>query len=143
MVLLDLATVEAHDPAFAARNPASRRARLGRVARAWLNLGEADMARPLIREGLERLTVLPKIEQYDDQFLSTAARIEPDRVLSLIGNLSSAAERRSYYARIAESLAYEHPAEIEPNEHHRQYVWSHKGIDLDERRFYDSSYVCL
>jgi hypothetical protein len=52
-------------------------------------------------------------------------------------------QRRSYYARIAESLAYEHPAEIEPNEHHRQYVWSHIGIDFDERRVYNSSYVCL
>jgi hypothetical protein len=74
MVLLDLATVEAHDPAFAARNPESRRARLGRVARGWLNLGEADRARPLVREGLERLTALPKNEQYHDQkLLSTAA----------------------------------------------------------------------
>ena len=40
-------------------------------------------------------------------------RIEPDRVLSLIRNVSSAADRQAYYARIAESLAIEHPAEAE------------------------------
>ena len=57
--------------------------------------------------------MLPKIQQFDDRFLATAARIEPDRVLSLIRNVSSAAERQAYYARIAESLAIEHPAEAE------------------------------
>ena len=72
-----------------------------------------EQARPLVREGLETLAVLPKMQQYDDGFLATAARIEPDRVLSLIGNVSSAADRQTYYARIAESLAIEHPAEAE------------------------------
>jgi hypothetical protein len=52
-------------------------------------------------------------------------------------------QRQSCYARIAESLAYEYPAESEPNEHHRLYVWSHIGIDFDELKFYNSSYVCL
>jgi hypothetical protein len=111
--LLELATDDVHDPAVLARDPESRRVRLGQLVRAWLNLGDVDKARPLVREGMELVGVLPKMPQFDDRFLSTAARIEPDRVLSLIGNLSSAAERRSYYARIAESLAYEHPAEAE------------------------------
>jgi hypothetical protein len=111
--LLELATDDVHDPAFAPRDAESRRVRLGQLVRAWLNLGDVDKARPLVREGLELVGVLPKMRQFDDRFLSTAARIEPDRVLSLIGNLSSAAERRPYYARIAESLAYEHPAEAE------------------------------
>jgi hypothetical protein len=110
---LEVAAAETHAPLLGARNPESRRAELGRLARAWLDLGEVEQARPLVREGLETLVVLPKIQQFDDRFLATAARIEPDRVLSLIGKLSSAAERQTYYARIAESLAIEHPAEAE------------------------------
>jgi hypothetical protein len=112
--LLEAATDDVHDPAVLARDPESRRVRLGQLVRAWLNLGDVDKARPLIREGMELVAVLPKqMPQFDDRFLSTAARVEPDRVLSLIGNLTSAAQRRSYYARIAEGLAYEHPAEAE------------------------------
>jgi hypothetical protein len=111
--LLELATVDVQDPAARARDAQSRRVRLGQVARAWLDLGDVDKARPLIREGFELVGVLPKaMPQFDDRFLSTAARIEPDRVLSLIGNLGPA-ERRPYYARIVESLAIEHPAEAE------------------------------
>ncbi len=110
---LELATAEAHAPPFAPRGPESRRVELGRLARAWLDLGDVEQARPLVREGLESLAVLPKIQQFDDRFLATAARIEPDRVLSLIRNVSSAADRQTYYARIAESLAIEHPAEAE------------------------------
>ena len=108
--LLELATVDIHDPAV---NVESRHVRLGRVAQAWLNLGDVDKARPLIREGFELLGVLPKrMPQSDDRFLSSAARIEPDRVLSLIASLG-AAERQPYYARIVDSLAIEHPAEAE------------------------------
>jgi hypothetical protein len=110
---LGLAAAEAHAPPVGARNPESRRVELGRLARAWLNLGDVEQARPLVREGMETLAVLPKIQQFDDGFLATAARIEPDRVLSLIRNVSSAADRQAYYARIAESLAIEHPAEAE------------------------------
>ncbi len=109
--LLELATVDAQDPAARARDAESRRVRLGQIARAWLNLGDVDKARPLVREGLELVGVLPEeMEQFDDRFLATAARIEPDRVLALIGNLSSDTKRRPYYARIVESLAIEHPA---------------------------------
>ncbi len=110
---LEHATFEANAPPAAARGPESRRVELGRLARAWLDFGEVDQARPLVREGLETLAVLPKIQQYDDGFLATAARLEPDRVLSLIRNVSSAADRQTYYARIAESLAIGHPAEAE------------------------------
>ncbi len=110
---LELATAEAHAPLLAARVPESRRVELGRLARAWLDLGEVEPARPLVREGLETVPVLPKIQQFDDRFLATAARIEPIRVLSLIGNVTSATDRQAYYSRIAESLAIEHPAEAE------------------------------
>jgi hypothetical protein len=110
---LEIAAAEAHAPPLGARNAESRRVELGRLARAWLNLGVVERARPLVREGLETLAVLPKIQQFDDRFLATAARIEPDRVLSLIRNVSSAADRQAYYARIVESLAIEHPAEAE------------------------------
>ena len=110
---LELATTEAHVPPFAPRGAEARRVELGRLARAWLDFGDVEQARPLVRDGLETLTVLPKIQQYDDGFLATAARIEPDRVLSLIRNVSSTADRQAYYARIAESLAIEHPAEAE------------------------------
>ncbi len=87
--LLESATVEAHVPAAVGRSSESRRAELGQVARAWLNLADVDRACPLIREGLDLLAVLPKMPQRDDRFLSTAARIEPVRVSSLIQNLSS------------------------------------------------------
>jgi hypothetical protein len=110
---LELATALTHAPPVGARDPESRRVELGRLARAWLDLGEVEQARPLVREGLETLAVLPKIQQFDDRFLATAARVEPDRVLALIRNVSSAPDRQTNYARIAESLAIEHPAEAE------------------------------
>lgn len=52
------------------------------------------------------------IQRYHNDFLSTAAHIEPERVLSLIRDFSNA-RRRSSYAAVAESLANEHPAEAE------------------------------
>ena len=45
-------------------------------------------------------------------FLATAARLETDRVLSLISDLGNARRRRCYVV-IAEALADEHPAEAE------------------------------
>lgn len=112
---LELATVQVH--AVAARaNADDRRGRLSKlksVAEGWLNLGEVDKARPLIHEGLELIAALPEPERFHTDFLATAARIEPDRALSLIQGLRSAARRRSCYCAVAESLAIEHPAEAE------------------------------
>jgi hypothetical protein len=79
----------------------------------WLNLGETEKARPLIREGFELIAALPKNQLLNTDFLSPAARIEPERVLSLIRNENSANRRRSYYIKVAESLASEHAAEAE------------------------------
>jgi hypothetical protein len=112
---LELATVQAR-PVAGRANADDRRGRLNSlesVAGGWLNLGEVDKARPLILGGLELIAALPEREQYHTDFLSTAARIEPDRVLSLVRALTSAVARRSCYAAVAESLAIEHPAEAE------------------------------
>jgi len=110
---LELATVQVHIPAGAGGGADSHRfSVLGGVAGGWLDLGEVEKARPLIREGLELVALLPKTLIHKD-FLSTAARIEPDRVLSVIRDLSSAGLRRSYYSAVALSLANAHPAEAE------------------------------
>jgi len=111
--LLELATVQAHAPAGGGggADPRDRLSELKTVAGGWLNLGEVDKARLLIREGLELFAALPEPERYHVDFLATAARIEPDRVLSLVRDFKSAARRRSCYAAVALSLANEHPAE--------------------------------
>ena len=62
---------------------------LGQIAEGWLKLGEVEKARPLIREGLELVARLPKVERYHRDFLPIAARLEPERVLSLIGDLAA------------------------------------------------------
>jgi hypothetical protein len=113
--LLDFATVQANLPRVGEGgvDPRRRISRLGQVAAGWLSLGEVDKARPLIREGLQLIAVLPEPEDYHVNFLSTAARLEPDRVLSLIRDVKSNGRRRSYYAAVVESLANEHPAEAE------------------------------
>jgi hypothetical protein len=112
---LELATVQVRPPGSGGDegDRHNRLAKLGQVAEGWLNVGEVDKARPLIREGLELFAALTEPERYHVRFLATAARIEPDRVLSLIRDLSSAGRRRSCYAAVAESLANEHPAEAE------------------------------
>jgi hypothetical protein len=110
---MELATVQARKPAVDGGDRWERFALLGRVAGGWLNLGETEKARPLIREGFELIAALPKNQRLNTDFLSPAARIEPDRVLSLIRNESSASRRRSEYAAVAESLAREHPAQAE------------------------------
>ena len=91
--LLERATVQVHAPAVR-RGPTleARLFELARVAGGWLDLGEVEKARPLIREGLELVAALPPPQRYEPDFLATAARIEPDRVLSLIRDLSDAAD---------------------------------------------------
>ena len=53
------------------------------------------------------------LERYHADFLSTAARIEPDRVLSLDPGPQQRRAAGHCYAAVAESLANEHPAEAE------------------------------
>ncbi len=112
--LLEHATVHVQAPADDDRgsDPHRRLFELARVASGWLDLGEVDKARPLIREGLEKVAALPPARRYERDFLSTAARLETDRVLSLIQDLGNA-RRRSCYIVIAEALADDHPAEAE------------------------------
>jgi hypothetical protein len=111
---LELATVQAHAPAGGGGgfDPRSRLHVLARVAGGWLDLGEVDKARPLLREGLELVAAVPKTERLYPIFLATAARVEVDRVLSLMQDLSNA-RRRTCYVAVAEALANERPAEAE------------------------------
>jgi hypothetical protein len=112
---LEQATIQARRPAVGGDqgDREGRFAKLKSVAEGWLNVGEIDQARPLIREGLELFDALPEAERYHFDFLATAARIESERVLSLVRAVSSTARRRTFYAAITESLANEHPAEAE------------------------------
>jgi hypothetical protein len=112
--LLEHATVQVRAPRGAGResDPSSRLFELARVAAAWMDLGEVEKARPLVREGLGVVEALPPPRRYLPGFLPTAARLETDRVLALIGDLSNA-RRRICYVAIAEALANGHPAEAE------------------------------
>ena len=113
--LLEHATVQANAPAGAGRGADSehRLTLLAQVADAWLDLGEVEKARPLISEGLKLVAALPPPQRFEPYFLQSAARLELDRVLFLIRDLSTARRRRSCYIRIALALASEHPAEAE------------------------------
>jgi hypothetical protein len=112
--LLARATVQVHAPAGGGNGarPWNRLAQLARVARGWLDLGDVERARPLIDEGLKMLAGLPLEEQYQPNFLPTAARLELDPVLSVIRDLSKP-RRRDCYVAIAAALASERPAEAE------------------------------
>ncbi len=112
--LMEQASARARAPAAAGQgiDIQSRLSELARVAGGWLELGQADKARPFILEGLKICDALPPRERFQPNFLSTAARLELDRVLSLLRDQSSA-RRRHCYAPITEALATEHPAEAE------------------------------
>ncbi len=112
--LLERATVQVQAPSGDGRgsDPHRRLFELARVAGGWLDLGEVEKARQLIHEGLEQVAALPPLQRYVPNFLPTAARMETDRVLSLISDLGNA-RRRSCYVAIVEALAIDHPAEAE------------------------------
>ena len=112
--LLERATVQANAPAGggAGADIRDRLNELTRVAGGWLDLGDVEKARPLIREGLKLIEALPPADRNHRGFLPAAARVELDPVLSLLRDMSSA-RRRSCYVAIAPALAREHPAEAE------------------------------
>jgi hypothetical protein len=113
--LLERATAQHRAAAGDGRRllPQGRISRLGRIAQGWLNVGEIEKAGPLIREGLDLFAELPKAQRRSGYFLPIAARLETDRVLSLIGEVSNATLRRSGYVAVAESLASERPDQAE------------------------------
>ena len=113
--LLERATVQVHAPPDAGHgtDPRYRLRQLARVAGGWLDIGEVEKARPLIREGWEIAAALPKEQRYERFFLAAAAGFETDRVVALIRDISRPRLRRDYYMEVAESLASAHPAEAE------------------------------
>ena len=89
---------------------------LGQIAESWLNLGEVEKARPLILEGIKSLEAVPPAQRWLNRyFLVPAARIELDRVLSLVKDTTNPNGPQSHasLAAIAASLANDHPAEAE------------------------------
>jgi hypothetical protein len=113
--ILERATVQVHAPPDAGHgtDPRPRLRELARVAGGWLDLGEVEKARPLIREGWEIAAALPKEQRYERIFLEAASGLETDRVVALIRDHSSPSRRRDYYMGVAESLASAHPAEAQ------------------------------
>ena len=112
--LLDKAMVEVKAPlgAEGGAGPRRRLAELASVARAWLDLGDVDQARPLIREGLKLIEALPPGDRIDIVFLPVAARLELDPVFALLRDQNDQ-RRRFCYIAIAEAIAGERPADAE------------------------------
>ena len=69
-------------------------------------------AHPLIDEGLKLAARLPQNAYYPPYSLPTAARLELDQVLTLLGDMSKASRQRCYMW-IAAALASERPADAE------------------------------
>ena len=113
--LLERTTVQVHAPPDAGHgtDPRYRLRQLARVAEGWLDIGEVEKARLLIREGWEIAAALPKEQRYERSFLAAAAGFETDRVVALIRDISRPRLRWEDYMEVAESLASEHPAEAE------------------------------
>jgi hypothetical protein len=87
---------------------------LGELAGSWLDLGEVEKARALLSEGFKIVEALPPPRRYlAENFLATAARIDLDRVLSLVKEITTPYRRQSCLAAIAETLANERPDEAE------------------------------
>ena len=113
--LLERATVQVHAPPDAGHGTGLlyRLRELAVVAGGWLDIGEVEKPRLLIREGWEIAAAAPKEQRYERYFLAAAAGLETDRVVALIRDHSSPRLRRDYYIEVAESLASAHPAEAE------------------------------
>ncbi len=87
---------------------------LGQIADSWLNLGEVEKGRELLLEAFQLLEAIPPPRRsLNRTFLATAARIDLERVLSLIKDATTPANRQSCLVVVAASLANEHPAEAE------------------------------
>ena len=110
--LLERATVQVRAPAGGGKEfkPSTRVNQLARVARGWLDLGDIEHARPLIDEALKIAARLPQEAYYQPYSLPTAARLEPDKVLSMLGDMSKG-RRQQCYMWIAAALANERPAD--------------------------------
>ncbi len=92
--------------------PSTRVNQLARVARGWLDLGDIEHVRPLIDEALKIAARLPQEAYYQPYSLPTAARLEPDKVLSMLGDMSKG-RRQQCYMWVAAALANEHPADAQ------------------------------
>ncbi|MGP0066548.1 MAG: carboxypeptidase-like regulatory domain-containing protein [Isosphaeraceae bacterium] len=87
---------------------------VGELAGGWLDLGEVEKARALISEGFRSVEALPPPQRYQfANFLATAARIDLDRVLTLVKEITIPRRRQSCLGEIAASLANEHPDDAE------------------------------
>ena len=112
--LLERATRRAHGGAEHAADLRSPVYELGQIAEGWLNLGEVEKARALIRRSHQiARSDSPAPTFPESNFLATAARIELDRVLSLVKDATRPVDRQYGLAAVAESLANAHPAEAE------------------------------
>ncbi len=112
--LLERATRRAHAGVEGANDILGRVYELGEIADSWLNLGEVEKARELLLEAFKLLEAIPPPRRFlNPIFLATAARIDLERVLSLIKDATRPADRRSGLVAVARSLANEHPAEAE------------------------------
>jgi hypothetical protein len=102
---LDHAAVAVLAPAEPGKapDPRVRLNQLGRLAGAWLNFGELEKARPLVEQGLKELAALPPAQRDASSLLSAAARLQPDRVLALVRDLSGS-RRLLCCSAIAEAL---------------------------------------
>jgi hypothetical protein len=111
--LLERATLRLHE---GAADPESRIYVLGQIAESWLSLGEVEKARTLVVEGIKSLEAAPPAQRWlNEYFLETAARLELDRVLSLVKDTTNPRGPQSHasLAAIAVSLANDHPAQAE------------------------------
>ncbi len=112
--LLERATRQAHAVAQGEADIEGRVYELGQIADGWLNLGEDDKGRELLLEAFKLLEEIPPPRRFlNRNFLATAARIDLERVLSLIKDATRPADRRFSLVAVARSLADGHPAEAE------------------------------
>ena len=112
--LLDRATRRAHAEAEAADNIQDRIYEWGEIADSWLNLGEVEKGRELVLEAFRLLEMIPPPRRsLNINFFATAARIDLERVLSIVKEATRPDYRRAGLIAVAKSLANEKPAEAE------------------------------
>src|SRR5262249_9681361 len=108
--LLERATLQMRAPADAKTElqPQGRIPYWGRLAEAWLDLGESDKARDLFREGILLVEALPPARWgVAVEFFGRLARLEPEKALSLIQRVNNPVLRQGGYELGAIGLALE------------------------------------